>query len=479
MKNMHWLILSICLLYIHPTKSLLPPDDSSCSNQCFHQLPSECPSPENPCRCRQLTNCQKAAVCCNVNRFTLKEGLACDITAASQIQSLHIRNASFDSFNLSANQNVWRNLRYMTITDGHIKKIDGEFAKQNSISCLNLSSNHINSIEDRALNTLFNLSFLDLSHNNLTDVPSFRKDHTIFLDISNNMYLNCSILTNTLQSHPEIAFVNENQTFCYPTKDLDFGWFQSQATLAFSQVKAKYELEKNCHQNCSCKTVSVNLAPGKMAMFEVEMNCANMSFLNLPVPLPDNTVSLDVSNNNITSIKELSEPSYQNLRSFIADNNKISSVQPLEGTKFISHFNTLSLQRNKFKFLETYVLDNIQFERNFNQRKLRLGYNTLQCDCNTMKLKVWLLSKLSHIPDYNHIKCDNLNVRIIDLDASKMCQSPQDWTDYIYYIITAEVLLLVGLIAKVSYDYWVFKTAGYLPWPANRMPRLPCDWLCE
>lgn len=38
---------------------------------------------------------------------------------------------------------------------------------------------------------------------------------------------------------------------------------------------------------------------------------------------------------------------------------------------------------------------------------------------------------------------------------------------------------ILGLIAKVSYDYWVFKTAGYLPWPANKMPRLPCDWLCE
>lgn len=39
-----------------------------------------------------------------------------------------------------------------------------------------------------------------------------------------------------------------------------------------------------------------------------------------------------------------------------------------------------------------------------------------------------------------------MNVKVIELDAAKMCQSPQDWTDYIYYIITAEVLLLVGKI---------------------------------
>lgn len=60
-----------------------------------------------------------------------------------------------------------------------------------------------------------------------------------------------------------------------------------------------------------------------------------------------------------------------------------------------------------------------------------------------------------------------------------MCQSLRDWTDYIYYIIAVEVILLVCLILKVTYDYWIFKTAGYLPWPANKMPKLPCDWLCE
>jgi len=69
--------------------------------------------------------------------------------------------------------------------------------------------------------------------------------------------------------------------------------------------------------------------------------------------------------------------------------------------------------------------------------------------------------------------------RVIELQEAKLCQSPPDWTDYIYYLIAAEVLLLLALITKVSYDYWVFKTAGYLPWPASKMPKLPCDWLCE
>lgn len=71
------------------------------------------------------------------------------------------------------------------------------------------------------------------------------------------------------------------------------------------------------------------------------------------------------------------------------------------------------------------------------------------------------------------------DVKIVDLNEAKLCQSQHDWTDYIYYLIAAEVFMLVALIMKVSYDYWIFKTAGYLPWPANKMPKLPCDWLCE
>lgn len=111
---------------------------------------------------------------------------------------------------------------------------------------------------------------------------------------------------------------------------------------------------------------------------------------------------------------------------------------------------------------------------------MHLGLNKLTCDCNSAKnLKIWLLTK--NIRDYDEIMCENYPLKVIQLDPAKLClhQDNQDWKDYIYYIITGEVLLLVCLVLKVSYDYWVFKTAGYLPWPASKMPKLPCDWLCE
>ncbi|KAL1378732.1 hypothetical protein pipiens_020292, partial [Culex pipiens pipiens] len=110
----------------------------------------------------------------------------------------------------------------------------------------------------------------------------------------------------------------------------------------------------------------------------------------------------------------------------------------------------------------------------------------MTCDCNAAKnFKNWLLSKKAQVPDQDLILCEGTasssshQVKMVQILESKLCQSQHDWTDYIYYVIAIEIILLVALVCKVSYDYWVFKTAGYLPWPANKMPKLPCDCLCE
>lgn len=97
------------------------------------------------------------------------------------VEALHIRNASLKSFNITLP--AWRRLKYMSITDGQIQEIVGEFAKYSHVSCLNLSSNGIRKVEQRSLVNLYNLSYLDLSHNNLTDIPRFKKEGAVTLDI--------------------------------------------------------------------------------------------------------------------------------------------------------------------------------------------------------------------------------------------------------------------------------------------------------
>lgn len=108
-----------------------------------------------------------------------------EINVDGQVEALHIRNATLDVLNIT--QPVWRRLKYMTITDGQINNLVGEFAKHSLVSCLNLSSNGIKKFEQRSLVNLFNLSYLDLSHNNLTSVPSFKKEGPVVLDISGSI----------------------------------------------------------------------------------------------------------------------------------------------------------------------------------------------------------------------------------------------------------------------------------------------------
>lgn len=204
--------LFFCLLLFIPSWCRLAEDTypSCVTERCFHQPAEACPSPENKCRCRKLQNCNNAAVCCNVNKVQLTEGLTCssnikfffqfffltftlihfiwlDISGNGHVEALHIRNATFDDLNL---EDWWKlkYLRYMTITDGHIKSVVGEFSRHTYVSCLNLSSNGISNFENRSLVNLYNLSFLDLSRNNLTDVPRFKKDGNITLDISGQYF---------------------------------------------------------------------------------------------------------------------------------------------------------------------------------------------------------------------------------------------------------------------------------------------------
>lgn len=96
-----------------------------------------------------------------------------------------------------------------------------------------------------------------------------------------------------------------------------------------------------------------------------------------------------------------------------------------------------------------------------------------------LKFPLQLLSMYSLQIQINQLIILLNNSQVIDLDQKLVCIKKADWTHYMYYVIAAELSVLLLLIGKVSYDYWVFKTAGYLPWPASKMPKLPCDWIFE
>ncbi|KAK0074967.1 hypothetical protein PV325_007581 [Microctonus aethiopoides] len=435
------------------------------SERCFYQLSSECPKVKNfnDCPCKRIriishsASEENAVFCCNLNSRTFDTGLAC-ANFPTNVSYIHIRNATLDTFNVS--EVKWRRLKSLAITDGKINRIKGQFLMMTPTHCLNLSNNAMVDIENNSFTRLAQLTSLDISYNNITHLPALNtmNGREFWLDISGTNTLWCHDVYQYINKTGEkqIVFNRENETVCSASKT--WHWFNTTEQVPLKQLQT--ECPKGENWQCQCSFGRLDIVEGKPPTLAVNVDCSGIQLSELPDRLPRNTIALNVSYNNITVLDELrTNPCYQDIREFYADYNSISSINKLEGSKFLDNYALLSLRHNKIKSL------------------VKLGGNELHCDCNTAKyLKVWLQTR---ILDSDEVLCENVKEKVVDLEPSKMCVYPGDWTDYIYYIIGAEVLLLMSLVAKVSYDYWIFKTAGYLPWPANKMPKLPCDWLCE
>ncbi|KAL4712077.1 hypothetical protein ACJJTC_005313, partial [Scirpophaga incertulas] len=377
---------------------------------------------------------------------------------------LHVLNATIDELDVS--QAVFRRLASMALTDGNIGRISGQFPKHSSIACLNISSNNLTTAKlpsaQRPFAYLFNLTVLDASANNLTEFPLslVHSNKKISVDLSGNKYLPCKHFQRAMDTNNSslVTFLQYDQTFC--ALDLQFNWFKDVQIVQIHHLKVQKELYTNCDKirppgiNCSCVFERLELMDGEV------------------------TNLLNVSYNNITSLQAVGDdPSYEHLRQLFVDYNDVTNIVDLEGTKFIDNFMVFSIGHNKLKTIHTYVLSNRFITTG---PVLSIAGNKIICDCNAEKMiKPWLQEYFKNIPDYKGVGCREGLGAVVDLVEARVCHAPRDWTDYIYYIIALEALVLALLVAKVSYDYWVFKTAGYLPWPANKMPRLPCDWLCE
>ncbi|CAG9561604.1 unnamed protein product [Danaus chrysippus] len=451
--------------------------------KCFHMSREHCPTET---RCKRVD--PVSVFCCDVDSTKLKEALA--ITVTQNTVNLHVLNATIEELDVS--QSIFRRLTSMALTDGNIGRIVGQFPKYSSIACLNISNNNLSSATvggpqpvQRPFAYLFTLSVLDASANNLTEFPLslMQSNRKIFLDLSGNNYLPCKHFLIAMEANNSslVTFLNYNRTFC--ALDLMFNWFTELQIVPIDHLRVQKEVNASClkirppESRCSCAPDRLELLDGAVTNV-VAVDCSRRHLQQMPTNLPPNTVKLNVSYNNITSLQAVSDdPSYEHLRNLLVDHNDITSIVDLEGTKFIDNFMVFSITNNKLKTIHTYVLSN-RFDTT--GPSFLIANNYIHCDCNTEKvLKPWLLENLKSIPDYKSLECEDNMGPVVELKEFQVCHTPRDWTDYIYYIIGLEVLILVLLISKVSYDYWVFKTAGYLPWPANKMPRLPCDWLCE
>nr|CAD7575764.1 unnamed protein product [Timema californicum] len=542
---------------------LLPLSLNGIDRQCVNFPEEECP-PQDGCIILSYIKHNDSLLCCHFETpFLLQEALGEKIKEINEIKpgvnitALHIRNVSFYSLDVSALNNF--PLQFVSITDNSVlRNLSGQFNQfQSGPGCLNFSTNNLDILDVNILKNIDKLQFLDLSQNNLTSLPHLPDTNdTLHLDISGNKNVLCNEVKAIMMAENKPHFERQDNTYCSSSQT--FHWFNSTERIPL--------LEKVCPQGhdykCKCETVRLFIVPGKPPAYSVQVDCSGQRLTALPELLPNNTVHLNISNNNRdgqsadlaqvgggeqacespqapvgglgngkqTAIVAAHTGCY-GLESFavVRPSPRVFILSILSKshsftvvTMYPVALNTRSLNRvhsYHSKFYKTppsnarYIIAVLAVLSTLKKltfvtrpgkyvrlsatgiERIKSGYvsslTPLVSNLAYKEVRVFIadnnyISSILNLEGSDFIKTFNvLSLRknnlktVIDLDKNLVCMTQRVWTDYIYYIIAGQVALLLLLVSKVSYDYWVFKTTGYLPWPASKMPKMPCDWLFE
>lgn len=343
---------------------------------CFNKTSS---GTKPSCECEQHPEHPFAIVCCNVT--DINKAISCVGTNMSSYLHIHIINAEQAEVNLTQ-MNLVKQVDSLIITDGFINKISGHFSRFSSIKCLNFSNNNIKEINERALLNLNLLQILDLSANNLTRLPT--PPNTAKVNMRGNVRISCKNVSSAIERG--VDFLYKEISVC--EVETVYHWFNDTAQISIQKLENVKQLDEECPDGCKCVPdgmVYSRIEGGENNLeFIAKVDCSNRGLTKLPMKLPENTLSLNISNNSISSLTALIDNDYyQNIRVLYADDNLITSIVQLEGSKFLENFTKLSLKNNKIKHIPFYILSNL--ERNLNGKLVYLGGNRIHCECQTFK----------------------------------------------------------------------------------------------
>lgn len=146
------------------------------------------------------------------------------------------------------------------------------------------------------------------------------------------------------------------------------------------------DIKKNCPHPCSCSLPKVILTNIDSRDLEpvIEVNCSYRGLISLPENFLNKTRIIHLEGNEIEDLQLLKKNAvYRKAFEIYLDNNKIRSIEELEGSYFLKHFRIFSLSGNKLSEIPTYAIENA-LAHNENMPaalRLTLGGNPWRCDC--------------------------------------------------------------------------------------------------
>ncbi|XP_021945295.1 protein singed wings 2 [Folsomia candida] len=341
-----------------------------------------------------------------------------------------------------------------------------------SVRFLNISWNSLSSAPVSDLLPLFpSLEVVDLSHNfvNQVELDLGQFQALRWVDISGNP-LNCSAPMEWLDAG-RITLLHAERTLC------DLPPHQNRAKPIWKVRKLIKKVRDQCRGNCSCDITYI-WEQNHIIHSKITVNCSGRGFIDFPDPatLPNPTDTLDLSNNEITSMRRFVEDDRfeaLDVMNLHMDSNHLKSIALLETSNWFYNFQIFTFRNNSVSEVPVYVLENV-FSHNKRILQVDLSLNPFHCDCTTLStLKIWLLKHAANIKHIEDVRCLQGGSQIRYMRHEMWCTVEEvgeaglvDIFDMISFFLVLAIFLVV---AKVYYDYWNLKHNGKLPWVATKM----------
>jgi len=178
-----------------------------------------------------------------------------------------------------------------------------------------------------------------------------------------------------------------------------------------------------------------------------------------------------MANNQVSSMELLSNlnPDYKSIERLILTNNSLKSLQGLENSWLQKNGPVLLDVRDNFiTQLDTSALEQMLSKASINtESNYFFAGNPWSCNCQNIKTIQEFLEKYSSlIMDTEHMHCSDCECTLLHLDYKEMCTKNHD---YMIWVILVEVILLVGIMLKLTWDCVRYRRTGHLPWVARHL----------